>query len=258
MTSSQKQGLELKTIKDFRLHEAKSIIPDGMGSNNFVAQDYPWVYGDFEIDNCLKSLNPLQACWLVGDTYYGDIYIKSQNWGTYTRPIFAYLDYVGRYPVAEHATLKHSFSQTRGFTQSFTETISVGYSVSANIDIVNVSSSIEVGFEASQAWSESTTESWETTLQGPGTFYTYQIVLVYAHNATSAGNQCASYFPYHRTQQVGSRNDLYYLSAIAKNDMLTITQPVTPLTWNQVQQYVLFDHWGQWLFDWSAYDNHRY
>ncbi|MFE8603980.1 monalysin family beta-barrel pore-forming toxin [Archangium violaceum] len=246
---------KFRRMKDFLEHERSAIVPAGTDRSNLVAATYPWATGDFGIDQYLKTLNPLPACWVNGETVYGDIYITSQNWGTYTRPIFAYLEFVDQYPVPNQVTLQHQVSKKSGFTQSFTKEVKSSYSVGAKIDIVNVGSNISTGFSATQSWSQEQSESWTTTLQGPGVFYTYQVALVYAHNATSAANKCGSNFKYKRTQQVGSRNDLYYLSSIHKGDMITLSTPITPLTWDQVQQYVLIDHWGEWYLDGSAYDD---
>lgn len=257
-------GLKLSKRSEIRAHEKASPVPEHLKSSDmlssFIADSYPWAHGNFEIDNYLNSLNPLPACWVEGDTVYGDVYIGDQNWGTYTRPIFAYLRYVDRYPVPSGSTVQHTFTKTRGFTYSFTESINMKYSVSANIDIVNASSEIDVGFSASQAWSEGTSETWSASLKGPATFYAYQIVLVYAHCATSAWGKCHSGFPHARASQLidGWRTDMYYLSAIGKNETLTITNPVTPLTWDQVQQYILYDNWNAWSFDYNAYYNNRY
>lgn len=53
--------------------------------------------GSYEIDNYLlgepgQVLNP--GCWVRGRTIYGDMYIWNQNWGTYSVPVFAYLEHV--------------------------------------------------------------------------------------------------------------------------------------------------------------------
>ncbi|XXX80285.1 monalysin family beta-barrel pore-forming toxin [Sorangium sp. So ce134] len=246
------------SIREMRAAHKKVPAPKNTLSN-FVSDTYPWAEGNFQIDNYLKSLNPQKACWLIGDTVYGPVYIGDETWGTYTRPIFAYLEYVDRYPLPNGETVTHNFVQRAGFTSSFTESVNVGYSVSDQIDLVNVTSNINVGFSATQAWSKETEESWTVALQGPGTFYAYQIVLVYAHRATMLGNKYPHAFKYQRQNQVNShRMDIYYLSAIHMKDEIAITNPITPLTWDQVQQYVLIDHWNDWYFDYSAYDNNRY
>jgi hypothetical protein len=240
------------------IHAAKTSVPPSVRAINPGSP--PWARGDFEIDNYLKSLTPLQGVWVDGRTAYGNFYITDQNWGTYTRPIFAYLRYVDRYPVAGGQTITHTFTKRAGFTYSFTASISTTTSVGASIDIVNVSSEISTGFSATKAWSHETEESWSTSLQGPATFYCYQIVLVYAHQATSAANK--SYippsFPHHRIATYDSRKDLIFVSSINRGTMLTTTAPVTPYTWDEVQQLVLFDGWSRWSFDYSAYNNNRY
>nr|4MKQ_A Chain A, MONALYSIN [Pseudomonas entomophila L48]4MKQ_B Chain B, MONALYSIN [Pseudomonas entomophila L48] len=161
---------------------------------------YPTKKGDFAIDGYLLDYSsPKQGCWVDGITVYGDIYIGKQNWGTYTRPVFAYLQYV-------------------------------------------------------------------ETISGSGTFVIYQVVLVYAHNATSAGRQNANAFAYSKTQAVGSRVDLYYLSAITQRKRVIVpsSNAVTPLDWDTVQRNVLMENYnpgsnsGHFSFDWSAYnDPHR-
>ena len=253
----QESIVPFDSLEDIKELEAKAEKSDTR-LVRLSAGSYPWARGNFEIDNYLNALTPHQACWINGDTVNGDIYIGDQNWGTYTRPIFAYLDYTGRKVVPENYEIEYTFTQKRGFSYSFTQEVKVSYSVGANIEIVNLSSNIEVGFSATQTWSQETEQSWKTTMKGPATFYCYQIHVVYAHCATTAANKFPNAFPYHRINTVNEwRKDLYYLSDVNKSTMVVTTSPVTPLTWQQVQQYVLFDNWNSWNFDYSAYDDPR-
>jgi hypothetical protein len=225
---------------------------------------YPTKRGDYEIQTYLLDYNgPKQGCWVDGETVYGNIYIGDQNWGTYTRPVFAYLQYIDTTSIPQNVTQQYGYEETKGHTRSFEVSVSTKYSVGGAIDIVNVSSEISVGFTASEAWSTTSSASRSTTLTGPGTFVTYQIMMVYAHNATSAGRKCSGAFEYNKKSDVGGRSDLYYLSAIAldKSVVVDSSKAINPLTWNQIQQQVLMQNYnpdtnsGHFGFDWSAYSN---
>ncbi|CAK15937.1 beta-barrel pore-forming toxin monalysin [Pseudomonas entomophila] len=228
---------------------------------------YPTKKGDFAIDGYLLDYSsPKQGCWVDGITVYGDIYIGKQNWGTYTRPVFAYLQYVETISIPQNVTTTLSYQLTKGHTRSFETSVNAKYSVGANIDIVNVGSEISTGFTRSESWSTTQSFTDTTEMKGPGTFVIYQVVLVYAHNATSAGRQNANAFAYSKTQAVGSRVDLYYLSAITQRKRVIVpsSNAVTPLDWDTVQRNVLMENYnpgsnsGHFSFDWSAYnDPHR-
>lgn len=249
--------LELKHVSDFLRHQKPAVVAPNIVTGQLNSTSYPWAMGgDFGIDLCLKNQDPPPGCWVDGETVYGDIYIKTQNWGTYTRPIFAYLKYVNTYTHPSGASQQYTTAQTVGLTETFTKELKASYSVGANIDLVNTGSSIETGFSKSSSWSQQTTQSWTTALQGPATFYIYQVALVYAHCATTAGKSCASSFKYQRTRVINDwRTDLYYLSSISKNDMVLLSKPLIPLSWDQVQQYVLIDNWNTWYFDYNTYSD---
>ena len=68
------------------------------------------------------------------------------------------------------------------------------------------------------------------------------------------------------TQTVGSRLDLYCLSAITQNSTVIVesSKAIAPLDWDTVQRNVLMENYnpasnsGYFSFDWSAYnDPHR-
>ncbi|WNG23469.1 monalysin family beta-barrel pore-forming toxin [Cystobacter fuscus] len=247
--------LELRNVSDFLRHQQSAVTAPNIITGQLNSTSYPWaVGGDSGIDSCLNNQDPPPGCWVDGETVHGDIYIKTQGWGTYTRPIFAYLKYVNTYTHPSGASQHYTTTQSVGLTETFTKEVKASYSVGANIDIVNASSSIETGFSKSSSWSQQTLQGWTTTLRGPATFYIYQVALVYAHCATMAGKSCASSFKYQRTRVINDwRTDLYYLSAISKKDMVILGRPLIPLSWDQVQQYVLIDNWNTWYFDYSAY-----
>ena len=263
LSNPQSHSVELDQLQVGEVSAREALTANFAGSFD----QFPTKSGSFEIDKYLLNYaDPKQGCWLDGVTVYGDIYIGKQNWGTYTRPVFAYLQHTDTISIPQQVTQTKSYQLSKGHTQSFAKSVSAKYSVGGSIDIVNVSSDITVGFSSTEAWSTTQTFTQSTELAGPGTFFVYQVVFVYAHNATSAGRQNGNAFAYSKTQQVDSRLDLYYLSAITQDRTVIVesSKAINPLDWDTVQRNVLIENYnpasnsGHFSFDWSAYnDPHR-
>ncbi|WP_421546711.1 monalysin family beta-barrel pore-forming toxin [Pseudomonas sp. QD4] len=263
LNQPQSHSIELDDLNSEQ-GNARAIL-----TSNFAGSfdQFPTKRGGYAIDSYLLDYSaPKQGCWVDGITVYGDIFIGKQNWGTYTRPVFAYLQYMDTISIPQQVTQTRSYQLTKGHTKTFTTSVTAKYSVGGSIGIVNVGSDISVGFSSSESWSTTQTFSESTQLTGPGTFIVYQVVLVYAHNATSAGRQNGNAFAYNKTQTVGSRLDLYYLSAITQNSTVIVesSKAIAPLDWDTVQRNVLMENYnpssnsGHFSFDWSAYnDPHR-
>ncbi|CAK9891069.1 MULTISPECIES: monalysin family beta-barrel pore-forming toxin [Pseudomonas] len=237
-----------------------------MDDNKLAAIDYPHKQGSAEIERYLlggqEGLKP--GCWVEGRTVFGDVFIGTQNWATYSRPVFAYLEHIDIVRVPGQLERKHTASIAQGYSKSFTQSVSVNYSVSAAINVVNVSSSIEVGYSETETWSTDTTRSEEIVFKGPEVYYGYQLHMVYAHCAGSAAAQVAHYFRHHKQLlQYGRRLDLFYLSSVAMNKFHYVTEKesIEPLTWDAVQQQVLANYDpgrndGKFDFDLKAHQNH--
>ena len=217
----------------------------------------------YEIDNYLlgetgKSLNP--GCWVRGGTIYGDMWIWNQNWGTYSVPVFAYLEHMQTVRVPNATKYTHAVEVTEGFSSSVTQTSEVELSVGGGFVAlgsggVKLSSSYTEGIHGSNK----RMESFE--IQGPGIYNFYQMHMVFAHKATSAGH-LNELFRYSQvaTDESG-REDLCFLTSIATDTVVPVAvdSSIKPLGWHEIQRAVLMDNYkasdnsGRWLFHSSAY-----
>jgi hypothetical protein len=242
--------------------EANRFLRQGLPLTESTAlrnRDFPTVRGTDAVRRLLVQQNPSHvACWIEGETVYGDVRLVNQNWGTYTRPVFAYLEHVP--PVRSFGagiSTTETWSATKGFTRGFSLSITRSFEVSAGINIVNVSSGLSIGFEAHVTWDWSKTHEISRTLEGPNDFYQYQVAIVYAHCSTSAGALGSQVTELRRTLQHGNRVDLAYLGSVATVDELNTNHDLHPLTWRDVQLYLLSERWGTWVWDWTAFHDPR-
>lgn len=223
----------------------------------------PEKHGSYEIDNYLlgetgKVLNP--GCWVRGRTIYGDMWIWNQNWGTYSVPVFAYLEHAQTVRIPSATKYTHAVEVTEGYSSSVTQTTEAEISVGSGFVMLGAG-----GVKLSNSYTEGVhgsnkrTESYE--IQGPGVYNFYQVHMVFAHKATSAGH-LNDLFQYSKVAKDGSgREDLCFLTSIATDTVVTVPtdSSISPLGWHEIQRAVLMENYeasdnsGRWLFHASAY-----
>lgn len=219
--------------------------------------------GSYEIDNYLlgepgQVLNP--GCWVRGRTIYGDMYIWNQNWGTFSVPVFAYLEHVQTVRIPSATKYTHAVEITEGFSSSVSHTTEAELSVGSGFVLLGAG-----GVKLSNSYTEGVhgsnkrTESYE--IQGPGVYNFYQVNMVFAHKATSAGH-LESMFQYSQVATDGSgREDLCFLTSIATDTVVPVAtdSSISPLGWHEIQKAVLMENYkasdnsGHWLFYPNAY-----
>lgn len=219
--------------------------------------------GSYEIDNYLlgesgQSLNP--GCWVRGRTVYGDMRVWNQNWGTYSVPVFAYLDHLQTIRIPSDTKYTHAVEVTEGYSTSVTETMEAEVALGSGFILagaggVKLSSSYTEGIHGSTK----RTQSFE--IQGPGVYNFYQVHLVFAHLVTSAGH-LDGMFQYSQVKAVEEgREDLCFLTSVASDTVVPVKaeSSIKPLGWHEVQMAVLMQGYklsnnsGRWLFHTNAY-----
>lgn len=204
-----------------------------------------------------KRLVP--GCWVNGKTVYGDIRIGSSAWATYTRPVFAYLSAVDTLRLNGLSNQRHAITFAQGHSKQFIREVDAPYSVSSAIERVNILSSLHTGFVDDIAWGAPNDNRLTLLLPGSGVFAIYQMNLVYAHCATSAG-QLSKAFRTSKTLATQGRTDLYFLSAISTAVYVAVADAAAtpPIAWDALQRKVLTEGYevecnaGAWSFDFSA------
>ncbi|MDD2050116.1 monalysin family beta-barrel pore-forming toxin [Pseudomonas putida] len=228
----------------------------------YSADDWPLKKGNHTIERHLLAGKHLNlACWVDGQTVYGDVKIAGQAWGTYTRPVFAYLVAVETLNYAAGAP-SPLVAFGKGHSKAFRWDVDAEYAVQPAIDRVNKLSNLRTGYIDPVAWGDPGSSSEAVSLAASGSFAVYQVHLVYANCATSAGVALDSAFKVSRQRVVKDRVDLIYLSSIATRQHVAVCneKALLPLTWQSIQRHVLIDGYepvlnaGRWAFDFSAYN----
>ncbi|WDY57040.1 monalysin family beta-barrel pore-forming toxin [Pseudomonas sp. PSKL.D1] len=226
-------------------------------------RNYERKRGSFEVESHLYGtegeINP--GCWVIGDTVYGDMYLGDQNWGTFSRPVFAYLVHLGLARVPSSVTHTEQVSSVEGYSKSFTSALEtevhLGAGFLGSVLGGKLTSSMTEGI------SHSTTKSREIEIVGPGVFHFYQMHMVFAHCLTGAG-KFIDFFKYAQARHVTSRNstDLCILTSIATSSLITVAarNAVKPLEWEEIQAACLMTAYkfpvnnGMWRFNYDAYN----
>lgn len=232
-------------------------------------EDLPIKRGGHAIERYLiggRALN--SGCWIKGKTVYGDVSIGGKAWGTYTRPVFAYLEPLEVIDYSREWNKPPLASFAVGHSARFIRETGVSYSVSPAIERVNALSSLFTGYTGGLSWGAPGVRKVPVVPCESGSYIIYQLYLVYAHCATSAGETHASAFRTSKRLTTGGRDDLFYLSAISTQQHIVkpIDKSIPPLNWEDVQREVLLNGYetssntGKWAFDYSVFDyrNYRY
>lgn len=227
--------------------------------------NFPHKRGTYEIETYLYGVdgkvNP--GCWIFGDTVYGDMYVVNQNWGTYSTPILAYLEYAGMARVPSSVTHTEEVSTVEGYSRSFSSSVEAEVNLGAGFLGSVVGGKLTS--TTTQGISHSTARSRKIELEGPGIFNFYQMHMVYAHCVTGAGN-FADLFKYAKAKTYAKagrkdKEDLCILTSIATSSIITVAaeNSVKPLGWNEIQEAALVkghqfpENSGRWVFNYGAY-----
>lgn len=225
---------------------------------------YPLMRGSYEIEQYLIGDELKAGCWIDGDTKYGDVHCGNQDWATYTRPVFAYLQHVATIRSNVQTEHEREVVVCEGFSKSFSKGVEFSVGFSADFGAVNVGAELSAMFSVTETISSSESIKRTLKVKGEGTIMVYQVHLVYAHHLTSAGT-LAGMVPYSRHAEIFdndgrlAREDLTLLSSVVCDQLVPVKmeKSIKPLTWKQVNQAVLFNQYEKapgarrWAFDFS-------
>ncbi|MCY1396443.1 hypothetical protein D3C76_297220 [compost metagenome] len=202
---------------------------------------------------------PRYGCWIDSPTAVGDMRIGGKDWYTYTRPIFAYLEnrQFSQLPSGGKNGIKTTYTQ--GFTEETKLSLGVDFSI-PGLGNLNLTLGLSLGYEAKWTSSESTSVEKTIEIAGEGTFQLYNLILVYAHCATSAGRENSKLKPSRKKIYPDGSIDLTFLTAVgtehhvyAQNDKILKEN----FTFGRVQQEILdrynaFENKGPFTFDFGT------
>ncbi|RWU25718.1 monalysin family beta-barrel pore-forming toxin [Pseudomonas alkylphenolica] len=222
---------------------------------------FPHQKGNYKIENYLFGTSGEEVkpgCWVLGSTVCGDMRIGHQNWMTFSVPVFAYLDHLVTVRVPTKVKHTQELAVTKGYSSSFSTTVETEISLGAGF-VTASSASLKLSVSQTEGVHGSTTRTRKMEMEGPGVFNIYQMHIVYAHCATSAGKY-ADFFKYSKVREIDGREHLFFLTSIASDTIVPVASgnSCAPLGWEEIQQAVLMDGYdveqnsGRWLLSFSA------
>lgn len=186
--------------------------------------------------------DPRYGCWIESPTAVSDIHIGSKNWLTYSRPVFAYLEpraYTSL-PAGVKRTIQTSY--TEGFTRETTLSIGVEFSI-PGLSQLNITTGLKLGYEEKLSSTESNTVTMTSEISEMGSFQPYNLIIVYAHNTTSAARELSGHFRHHRQNFISrDRIDLTFLTAVGTNHLVFAQDDkilAESFTFDRVQREIL-------------------
>ncbi|WP_433886268.1 monalysin family beta-barrel pore-forming toxin [Pseudomonas vranovensis] len=224
------------------------------------SQSYPRLSGSYDIDRYLVGEAQLKtACWVRGQTVYGDIMLMGEKRKAYTVPVMAQLVHVDTIRLPSNVEQQHDVQISKGMSRSFSASVQASFSISSGAGLVNATSELQVGFSVEETWASSTSERQALLLKGPGTFFIYQVHLIYAHVAIGAAPSVKDAFEFHRVHD----DNLYFFSSVATKTIVPVSKEdaIRPLSWREVNHIGLVEGYdpefnsGRWAIVYAARDN---
>jgi len=210
----------------------------------------PHVSTDFDLDNII-----------IGDTMKPGSFVDCDwtgfefkySWGTMRptiRPVYCFMQYIGKNYVPGGVSQSHTFTKRRGFTQSITVSASLSQEVSAGVEgIASSKTTVTLGFSSTTAFSEETEESWTQTVTGPASFWTYQPVVLYVlagSDAPQAQGFTVGYLNDRKLKYYERNGTYYWFLAVYRNTPQVINTAVNPLSEAKIKDWLMGDGFNSW------------
>ncbi|MEX5503517.1 monalysin family beta-barrel pore-forming toxin [Pseudomonas putida] len=176
--------------------------------------DFPSLSGSYLIEKYLVSTDEFnRGCWVDGETVRGGFGFPSGQHEVLTRPVFAYLDYLGTHKTLSIEDSELDLSRASGHEVWFAHEAK-GFSAPSEIELVNVISELLSGFPA-EGWSPHSSVGHTVRVAGAESYVAYQLKLVYAHWVEDGNAECADLFTVQPAFAEGGSDGVFFLSSVA-------------------------------------------
>ena len=184
--------------------------------------EFPRLSGSYLIEKYLLGGDEFnRGCWVEGETVYGRFALPTGNSNVFTRPVFAYLDYLGTHIALGTEECELEFSRASGHEVWFAHEPE-RFSAPKALELVNVVSELMPGVCPAESWKPQSLVRHSVRVAGAERYVACQVKLVYAHWLKEGTPECADLFSVQPASAQGNSDGVFFLSSVA-TDMVLVT-----------------------------------
>ncbi|MBH3430831.1 monalysin family beta-barrel pore-forming toxin [Pseudomonas alkylphenolica] len=187
--------------------------------------DFPRLSGSYLIEKYLVGVDEFhRGCWVEGETVHGKFALPTGSNNVFTRPVFAYLDYLGTYPALGIEECELEFRRTRGHEVWFAHQAE-RFAAPKALELVNVVSELLSGICPSESWQPQSLVEHAVRVAGAERYVACQMKVVYAHWLKGGASECADLFSVQPASVRDAREGGFFLSTVATD--LVLVRPAS-------------------------------
>lgn len=184
--------------------------------------DFPTLGGSYLIEKYLLGADNFnRGCWVEGETVYGSFALPAGKNNVFTRPVFAYLDYVGTHAAVGTEECELEFSRARGHEVWFAHEPQ-RFSAPQALELANVVSDLLPGVCPLESWGPHASVAHTVRVAGAERYVACQMKLVYAHWLKAGTAECADLFSVQPASVSDNSPGVFFLSTVA-TDLVLVT-----------------------------------
>ncbi|MCE7763356.1 monalysin family beta-barrel pore-forming toxin [Pseudomonas putida] len=225
--------------------------------------DFPSFSGSYLIEKYLVGEDEFhRGCWVEGETVHGSFALPAGNKNVFTRPVFAYLDYLGTHTALGAEECELEFPRSRGHEVWFAHEPE-RFSAPKALELVNVVSDLLPGVCPSESWQPYSSVEHTVRVEGAERYVACQMKLVYAHWLKEGAPEYAELFSVQPVSAQSDSDGVFFLSTVATDLVLVapssveLTAPISRKLIYHLVFNLAFDASGSngWGFDEQAVDS---
>lgn len=225
--------------------------------------DFPRLSGSYLIEKYLVGADKFhRGCWVEGETVHGRFALPTGSNNVFTRPVFAYLDYLGTHTALGIEECELEFRRSRGHQVWFAHQAERFVAPEA-LELVNVVSELLSGICPSESWQPQSLVEHAVRVVGAERYVACQMKVVYAHWLKEGASKYADLFSVQPASVQDTREGVFFLSTVATDLVLVRPASVeinTPISRKMIYHLVFnlaFEATGSngWSFNEQAADS---
>ncbi|WP_043196826.1 monalysin family beta-barrel pore-forming toxin [Pseudomonas putida] len=187
--------------------------------------DFPSFSGSYLIEKYLVGEDEFhRGCWVEGETVHGSFALPAGNKNVLTRPVFAYLDYLGTHAALGAEECELEISRSSGHEVWFAHEPE-RFSAPKALELVNVVSELLPGVCPSENWQPHSSVGHTVRVSGAERYMACQMKLVYAHWLKEGTPECADFFSVQPVSAQGNNDGVFFLSTVSTD--LVLVRPAS-------------------------------
>ncbi|WP_426809511.1 monalysin family beta-barrel pore-forming toxin [Pseudomonas sp. WOUb67] len=191
----------------------------------FSPEDFPVLSGSYPIESYLVDTDEFHCgCWVEGETVHGSFGLPTGKGKVLTRPVFAYLDYLGTHAALDEEECELDFARRSGHEVWFAHEAQ-HFSAPKALELVNVISDLLPGSCPSESWLPYSLVAHTARVAGAERYMACQMKLVYAHRLIADQSDCADLFTVQPVSVAEDHGGVFFLSSVATD--LVLVKPAS-------------------------------